>query len=743
MHRSRLPVVALLSMSVIALEVLWTRILSAEFFYTFAFLILSLAILGLGLGALSIRLFPRLAQPRDPSISLVLATVLGLVGPAAVVRLGLHFATLYRSPAMIGKLVVALLLLGAPFFFAGIALTRIFRAHHDEMPRLYMADLAGAGLGALLAVVAMNTVQVPLAAIVACVPFALAAILLSGKLRAVHAAMLALVLVAGACAWWLVAVPRRELGPVAAQHWDALGRIKVHAMSKEWRNLNIENVANSPVIGFDGDIEKARSEEPQFLFHLTDLLGGRTGFVMASLGSGGGSEVLQGLIEDAGEIHAVEVNPAINRMMTEGDLADFSGRIYHDPRVRVVSEDGRAYLRRFSGHFDVILSSSSNTWASLASGAFALSENYLFTTEAFVDYLQALAPGGYLAMEHQFYIPRVVSEALDALRIVGVDDPTSHIAVYQLPKRRREVILISKQPLSRAAIDALMGPLTEERAEQVRLLYPDGDDDSLSARIARNGWRQEADAARFDISPCTDDRPFVAQMGRFRNLSWTAMEKLLPYEFTGFPVAKLVVLTILAVILVLVLPLLLLPAMIRGDRLGAAPWLYFFAIGVGFMAVEVVLMQQFTLLVGSSAYTFVAILVALLLASGLGSRMSRRFGDAFPFLAIAAWLLLDIALFPAVVRALGGLPAGARILAAVVLVLPLGFFMGMPFPKAALRVRELVDWGFAVNGVASVIGSTAIVLVAITSGFRVALAVAAAFYLLALLLLRRRWSAPA
>jgi hypothetical protein len=135
------------------------------------------------------------------------------------------------------------------------------------------------------------------------------------------------------------------------------------------------------------------------------------------------------------------------------------------------------------------------------------------------------------------------------------------------------------------------------------------------------------------------------------------------------------------------------------------------------------------------------VLLTLLVASGLGSRFSGRFGDRLPFLGIAVWLLLDILVFRQLFYALGGLSLGPRILVTAVLIAPLGFFMGMPFPRGASRVGELVDWGFAVNGAASVLGATAILLVAFALGFSVALLIGATLYLVALglLSLRRAW----
>jgi len=321
-----------------------------------------------------------------------------------------------------------------------------------------------------------------------------------------------------------------------------------------------------------------------------------------------------------------------------------------------------------------------------------------------------------------------------------------HFSLFgELPKRRRMVLLLSNRPLAAESVAAAMGPLPSGEDAAIRLVYPTvGASEHLVARIIERGWRAEAATAPSDISPCTDDRPFVAQMGRWKNLGAANLGKLAPYEFTGFPVTTLILLTVLGVTVVLVTPLLVVPRVVGRYRIGAGPALYFFAIGLAFMAVEVVLIQQFTLLVGSSSTTLVVILLTLLLASGVGSRVSDRVAPAVPFLAIAAWLLLDIACFATVVGVVGSAPAALRAGCALALIAPLGVFMGMPFPKAAVRVGEGVDWGFAINGVASVVGSTGVVLLARLTGFRVALAAALGCYALAggILVWRRVWIRP-
>jgi hypothetical protein len=425
-------------------------------------------------------------------------------------------------------------------------------------------------------------------------------------------------------------------------------------------------------------------------------------------------------------------------------LAEFSGHLYHDPRVKVVTEDARAYVGRFRNTFDLIYSLSTNSWAALASGSFALAENYLFTTEAFRDYWEALSEDGFMMMEHQFYMPRLVSSLIDALEAAGVEDPRSHFAVYDLPKMRRNMILLSRRPLTDEIRNLAFGELTEEKFEDIHLLYPapEGLEDNLINRIVLEGWKAVADSASTDISPTTDDRPFVGQMGLWKNFPPEERGQLVVLEVFGFPLSKIMIVIILGVVVVLLVPVNLLPYLARGENLRPVPWLYFFVIGAAFMAVEVVLIQKYTLFVGPSAYSIATVLLALLVASGIGSRCARAVGTVTAFLGIVAWILIDAFIFPDLVAALNDLSMPVRIAVTALLVAPLGFFMGMPFPKGVGGVGELVDWGFAVNGSGSVAGATGILLVAFAYGFPAALLAGASLYLVAfgLISLRTCWN---
>ena len=231
-------------------------------------------------------------------------------------------------------------------------------------------------------------------------------------------------------------------------------------------------------------------------------------------------------------------------------------------------------------------------------------------------------------------------------------------------------------------------------------------------------------------------------MGMWKNFTRDRFDKVSQYaEFYGLPLSKLTIAIILAVVLVILIPLNLLPYLRRGDKLKFIPWLYFFLIGMAFMSVEVVLIQKYTLFIGASVYSIATVLLVLLVSSGVGSRFADLVASEVVFLSIAAWLVLDVLVLRQLTGALAILPQSARVIVAAVLIAPLGFFMGMPFPKGALRVGDLVDWGFAVNGAASVLGATLIVLVAFTYGFTAALLAGAFLYLGAfgLMAARKGW----
>ncbi len=718
--------IGLISASLIALEIVWTRILAAEFFHTFAFLIVSLAILGLSFGSLSLRLFKRANTVGFTGWFGGLAVFFALASPVLVLSLGLHFNELFTARLNLVKLAGAILLLWAPFYCAGVVIARWFKMAGPDFPKLYACDLAGASLGAIAAVGLMNLLSVPHAALLLVIPLIAGVLLLPGRIKYLSVIGLAALVGLLVCPWNLYLPKRAERAPIKYRHWDSMGLIKVYADNPQAFGINIDHAANTPVIRFDGNWSNAIP----FAINLKNLIRRSPGCRFLSVGAGGGGDVLQALMHGAADVCAVEVMPEINRLLRTGELREFSGDIYHDPRVKVFTEDARLFARNHRNRFDLIFSLSSNTFAALGSGAFALAENFLFTKEAFMDYYRALSDRGILVMEHQFYIPRVCSSAIEALEALGVSPAEEHIAVYDLPAMRRKMIVVAKEKLDRAFLDTVFVPLTAKNFDQIHLLYPCAEALKTNTinQIAQTGWRRAQNQSLIDLSPTTDDRPFTAQLGLMKNVRGQDLSKLTGFEYNGFPIAKLILLTVLVLTILLSLPIHLLPYRGTGAKLNGHAWFYFFAIGAGFISIEVILIQRYTLSLGASAYSFAAVLLGLLIAGGAGSRKAMTFQPRTLFGMIILLLGLEIVGFRPCALAGSFMPFPVRFLMTMVFTMPIGFFMGMPFALGAAKVGDLIDWGFAVNGAASVIGSCLALLIAFNYGYTAALIFAGFLY---------------
>ncbi|UCG63189.1 MAG: hypothetical protein JSV52_07885, partial [Candidatus Zixiibacteriota bacterium] len=405
-------VIALISLTLIPLELAWTRIFSAEFFYTFAFLVLSLAILGLGLGSLMLRFFRKLNRSGLLGIYLAVAGLCAKFGPILVFKLGLDFSQLYSSWAMVGKLVLTVLILMSSFFFAGLALAMLFKQNHQDMPRLYMADLVGAGVGVLLAVWAMNYFGTPLAAFLTALPIVVASLVVSkGWTKAIAVVCIVLVFVFGSSAERLLEAEHQDHAPVIYKHWDAMSKIKVYDYNGQARGINIDNVANSPVYAFDGNWDDVKPGETQWGINVSCLIGMFDSCVFLSLGAGGGGDVMQALAEGATEVHAVEVNPHINYMMVHGDPEGYFPPPPSEPDTAIA--DSTSADRAAGGEEQVEDSTQSGSGDETTDSAASAATDSVTDSSLVADSVKAYVPlpefSGYL-----YHDPRVIVVTEDA-----------------------------------------------------------------------------------------------------------------------------------------------------------------------------------------------------------------------------------------------------------------------------------------------------------------------------------------
>jgi spermidine synthase len=445
----------------------------------------------------------------------------------------------------------------------------------------------------------------------------------------------------------------------------------------------------------------------------------------------------------------VEINPIIVRDVMQGRFREKTGSLYLRPDVRIAVDEGRSYVRRSRARYDVIQATMVDTWAATASGAFALTENYLYTVEAFQDYLEHLSRDGILSVTRWCIPPdmeciRVVPLAREALRRLGIPNANRHVFVAW--KATMGTVLVRRSPFPQTEVDALQREV-QARGMQT-LYYPEQPrQDTMAMLVRAPDPTPVYDAFPSDISPVTDDRPFFfygVKPGEF-------LSAALDFDWlmlNSFAVAVLVAL--FAIVLALVLAFIVVPLFVhRREALRVRPLSklrdlsFFVCLGVGFIVVEVILLQRFGLFLGHPSYSLVVVLFSLLLAGGVGSALSdripeprRRLGLGIVAGVVAALLVAYAYGLPWVFHRWIGAPLDTRIAVAVVLVMLPGLAMGMMLPTGVRLVSsrhpEIIPWGWGLNGAASVFGSVGAMIVAMNLGARAALLVGAACYLLAL-----------
>ncbi len=758
---------ALTATATLLLELSLTRIFSVVLFYHFAFLAISVALFGMGTGALcSYWLTARFS--RVPVWSL-LGILSGLNLP---VTAGSLVFVLRRKPNLeltgenLWTLALIYFVSAAPFFLAGAVLSLVVEHAVERVDRVYFYDLGGAAGGCLILVPLLNLLGGPGTVLAAATLYGLAGALwcFGGGRRA---PMILLLILSGVMAvftgWnvrtrWVdvIYAKGRPLAWEVFSRWNSFSRVGVKA----------DDGAGNPAIVIDGDAatsipnysaeistpdqrEQWLREGPSLPYRL------RPGAVTLIIGPGGGFDVARALASGSTDVTGVEINPIIVNDIMKERFADRSQRLYFRPEVRIHVEDGRSFVRRTDRAYQVIQMTLVDTWASTAAGAFALSENNLYTTEAFLDYLDHLTADGLLAITRWEFEPpreslRVVSLALAALRERGASQPWRHFLVGRENAQdasgygAKDTVLVKRNPFTPAEITRAREAVV---AAGMTLIYaPEAQIANPFTELILSAEPQAfTERYRFDVSPVSDDRPFFFYTVRLPELwKFVTLQRSEDVKINLGVVMLLASLAVstVATAVVLILPPLVLRVGLPRERGAFLHLAYFFAIGVGFIIVEVALIQKFVLFLGLPTYSLTVVVFGLLMASGLGSYASRRLiggQDRRLALVLSAIAILVVALavvVPAVVSAAVRLPLAIRCLIAAALVFPAGFAMGMPFPSGLKRLegsyRGAIRWAWAMNSASSVLGSVLAVFLAIHVGLSRTLLLGGACYLLAL-----------
>src|SRR5215469_5809785 len=755
--------IGLSSFSALLLELALTRLFSVVLFYHFAFLAISIALLGLGAGGVFAHLKKAWLDQFEVRTIAALCTALGAIVTPVVLEIVLHVpVVLALTGGNFLRLTVIYSSSAVPFFLLGVEFSVLFARESARIPRMYGADLVGGALACLAVVPLLNWVGAPNAILFSALASAAAAVVWSANpgARAGTAALagglvLAMVLNhAGQLADIVWAKgKRREHVEFAA--WNAISRVEVDRHGDGARVIVIDADANTYIMNADPHSGQESTWQRQLMSVPPAIVNAlRPHGDYAIIGPGGGVDVLRAIAQGSPNVTGIEINPIIANTIMRDRYADFAYHLYQRPEVHLEVADGRSFIRNVQAHYDVVEMTLVDTWASTAAGAFALSENNLYTTEAFREYFSHLKPDGIVAITRwEFPQPR------EALRVASV----ASAALHQMGMRdvARNFIVVAQDKLAEGGINvAVLAKKTAftaqeentveqyvERHPPMQVLYAPSTqgNNPFSQLILSNDPFRFSASYDYNVSPVTDNAPFfffTVKPERFLHVG--REHKGVDWK-VNLGVAVLAML--LAISFLAVLAFLIVPLLIGGKPSGGPPQavFYFVAIGLGYILVEVAFIQRFLLFLGHPTYALTVVIFLMLLSSGAGSVVSRRcLANAakvwIALAAIIAGLAFYVGVLPQLLDHFVGAAFVSKLAISASLLAPLGFAMGMPFPTGLRALAELrarsnsIEWAWAMNAASSVLGSVLAIVIAIEFGLNATLACGAGAYAAALLL---------
>jgi hypothetical protein len=747
------------------MEIALTRVFSGTIGYYFAFMSISIAMLGLGAGSLWVTLRGSLrAHPHTRAG--VASLGLGVALSAATWLYLRKYPGLGTVDAQSQQM--QLVLFGAlfvPFLLGGVIVSAVFEAHKTHFARLYSIDLLGAGLGCIAAPLLLRHVAAPRAMFVIAGLSALAAplfFLSAGRkawaiagVGAVALASLGGALALGGSDLFDLRVIRGvTYDDVALDRWNDFSRVIVTkgpfftwGLSETYPkrsdtqfDLMIEGVAGTQIQKLDRDVH-ALDYFDYDIMGLAHLLRPRGSALV--LGVGGGFDVLMARHFDKDPVVGVEVNPLVGQIVND-DFGAWSGRPYHVPGVTVHFENARTWVKRDTARYDLVTVTWVDSGAATGAGAFALSENYLYTVEAFEDYLARVKDDGILGFMRARWSPEYdaikgIGIAVEAMRRLGIANPERNIVVSGVKSPHfydRELcyVMIRRVPFTPDEIARIDEFRTRLHFKDLYTPGRGGSDDAIVRLIT--GKDRDAVYASFayDIEPNSDDRPFYFFLRAIGGREGGREVKILEQSIRT-------IFGLIGAFLVLPLVMLVRRREVKLTSELLPPTLYFALLGFGFMLIEMKLLQQASLVIGNPTLTLSVVLAALLLSTGAGALASEkifgaspRAGGAAMFAALLCVLAVAWAGAEAIANVLTALPLPLRATGLLLAIAPLGFLLGCPLPGGMARLGNtpgLMAWSWGINAMFGVAGSAVAITVAIDHGLRAAFALGAGCYLLA------------
>jgi len=774
----------LLTFSTLLFEIGLTRIFSVLTWHHFTPMIVSMALLGFGMAGASLTLRNRsgsgavtLGFVSRHAFRFGFATILSVL---LITRIHFEPLAITRDWTQLLSLFSYYVLLTIPFFFAGLALGGIIFLFQTDISRVYFSDLLGASTGSLVSVWAIPTLGVTNLVIGVGLLGACAGLVMDSLEKGfgnvknwLQVTFLGLCLAAGLYFDpYLVHVPPSKplfygVNPwktdsdLVLSRWSVVGRIDItrpirrqlsafggevssRVRDIQWEHVFIYQDGQAPtgILKTDGNLSKMPflrnylQAAPYALQRNPKVL---------VIGIGGGVDGLIALAHGATEVVGVDINRFITEAITRR-YDRYTGRIFNRPDVKIIVAEGRHYLSRTKDCYDLIQLSGVDTFTALASGAYALTETYLYTTEAIKEYWNHLHDGGILSFSRWYFKPpretlRLAAMMVQALEEMGIPEPWRHIAIVNGASWAET--LLKKTPFSPEEMEVLRTWARENRFELMYDPYVVMDSE-FDAVLRSSGRDREEffDRYVYNVRPASDDRPFFFDYYKWKHLFRKETGK---YGFiaTSMPLSLWTLLFSLIQILLLAIfgilyPHLKLKEALTAKRGKLAVVCYFGALGLGFIFIEIALIQKLMVFLGGPTYSFSITLFSILLFSGLGSYFTgwlnlepKKIFLTLPLVLVLLSVGVSQALSLAVPHWLGfSLPVRAGL--AVLVLAPLAFVMGMPFPSGIRLLSRyepnLVPWAWAANSFLTVFGSLFCIFLSMMLGFQMVFYLAALVY---------------
>ena len=747
--------ILIVSSSALAYEILLMRLFSITQWHQFAYMIISLALLGFGASGSFVAIAQRFLAPRLPvvfALSSVLFSLTATSGFALAQLIPLNPLEILWDRMQWAYLFLSYLVLMAPFFFAATCISVSFTVLKEEIHRLYLFDLLGAGAGALWIILLLYVLPAESCLkVISALGFVAAALASMGTRSAISRSAGALLLICGGLQF--LVWPDPWLVPRISEYKGLSMALQVpgsRVLSERHSPLGSLAVVESPAVPFrhapgmslncttepppqlavfnDGDSlspitrYSGRDEDLSFLDCLSSSLAYhllRNPEVLV-LGAGGGMDVLMALHYKANRIDAVELDPNMVRLVKE-DYSEYAGNIYGHGGVLVDVAEARGFAARSTRLYDLIQISLMDSLAASAAGSHALGETYLYTVEALEEYLRHLGPEGILSVTRWLRVPprdvlKLFATAVQALRDSGTVDPGSHLAVIR--NWNTSTLLVKRSPFTTEEVSIIRSFCMDRSFDAD--YYPGVDPGEVNRfNVLDKPYiyegatallsREDADFMKrykFFIAPSTDDRPYFFHFFKWRTLPEIVSKRGrggLPLIEWTYPVLVLTLLqALLASVLLILLPLRFLKTTQTSEYGRARVAFYFGSLGFAFLFIEMAFLQKFTLFLAHPLYAVSVVLAGFLIFAGLGSSFSHKWKRSIipgafsnklapigaAILGIAVFSLLHLWLLPHIFGHFITVSNVSKVLISLALIAPLAFFMGMPFPLGLSILAE-------------------------------------------------------